>query len=672
MPARAFIVRPFGTKKDLQGQNIDFDAVQKVLIAPAFKELDLHGSTTTEIASAGNIREDMFELLVEADLVVADVSIHNANVFYELGIRHALRDRRTFLIRCRADANPFDLATDRYLEYDRDDPAATLPALIEGLRQTIASSEKDSPLFRLVPGLVPQDPAQLIVVPQSFGEEVDRRRVDGQPGDLDLLADEVMMTAPRWLQQGLRVVGLAQFDRRSWEGAKHTWEAIREVNENDVQANVKLATVYAKLGDLTRSNQAIERALSQEPGEDDLAELYSLRGSNEKTEWMAEWSDAGEDRKRRALVSPFLQRSFEAYLGGFLLELNHFYSGLNALTLLSARLALAEELPDTWIDGFEDEDEAERVLKKLKNRKEELQRTVSVSLEATQGRVKRAGTADLWLDISVADLTCVSGDPVGRVDRLYRKALAKPTRQQLDSVDRQLEWLELLSINPEQVAAGRAVVKEKRSELGDVLDVPDASSRKVLIFTGHRVDAPDRATPRFPAGAVPRARAMIEEAVRKELASAGNGILGIAGAASGGDILFHEVCEELGIETHVYLAGPRAEYVQESVQDSGQEWVDRFNQLLLKKEHTKALVQLGDSLSLPRWLAGASDYSVWQRNNLWTLHNAMQISGAAHTVLIALWNGQKGDGPGGTNDMTEKAKTWGARSIILPAQDLVT
>jgi hypothetical protein len=55
------------------------------------KKLGFEGRTTQGIAKAGNIREDMFRLLVTADLVIADISIHNANVFYELGIRHALR-----------------------------------------------------------------------------------------------------------------------------------------------------------------------------------------------------------------------------------------------------------------------------------------------------------------------------------------------------------------------------------------------------------------------------------------------------------------------------------------------------------------------------------------------------------------------------------------------------
>src|SRR6476646_10501831 len=97
---RAFIVRPFGVKKDLTQKDIDFDRVERELIAPALTRLDISGRTTAEILEAGNIRTDMFQRLLTAGLVIADLSIHNANVFYELGIRHSLRDRHTFLLRC--------------------------------------------------------------------------------------------------------------------------------------------------------------------------------------------------------------------------------------------------------------------------------------------------------------------------------------------------------------------------------------------------------------------------------------------------------------------------------------------------------------------------------------------------------------------------------------------
>jgi hypothetical protein len=42
---------------------------------------------------AGDIRTDMFQELLLADLVVAELSIDNPNVWYELGVRHALRAR---------------------------------------------------------------------------------------------------------------------------------------------------------------------------------------------------------------------------------------------------------------------------------------------------------------------------------------------------------------------------------------------------------------------------------------------------------------------------------------------------------------------------------------------------------------------------------------------------
>jgi len=126
---RAFIIRPFGTKA-----GVNFDVVEEKLIQPALAQIGLAGSTTTEIIEQGNIRDDMFRLLVCADLVIADISIHNANVFYELGIRHALRPRHTFMIRSATTHKyPFDLQTDRYLLYDSANPAGDNGAMVTEL-----------------------------------------------------------------------------------------------------------------------------------------------------------------------------------------------------------------------------------------------------------------------------------------------------------------------------------------------------------------------------------------------------------------------------------------------------------------------------------------------------------------------------------------------------------
>jgi len=53
-------------------------------------------ATTEPFLQAGSIRADMFQQLLVADIVIADISIHNANVFYEmvrLGVREASRGK---------------------------------------------------------------------------------------------------------------------------------------------------------------------------------------------------------------------------------------------------------------------------------------------------------------------------------------------------------------------------------------------------------------------------------------------------------------------------------------------------------------------------------------------------------------------------------------------------
>src|SRR5680860_169883 len=147
----AFIVRPFGIKNE-----IDFDGVHEKLIVPALEKAGIKGYTTGIIVETGNIRQDMFQLLLTSDLVIADISVHNANVFYELGIRHALRSGKTLLIRCQKDEVPFDLKTDRYLSYDQDDPASDIDVLCESLKKTINSARDDSPVFLMLHKIKPQ------------------------------------------------------------------------------------------------------------------------------------------------------------------------------------------------------------------------------------------------------------------------------------------------------------------------------------------------------------------------------------------------------------------------------------------------------------------------------------------------------------------------------------
>ncbi len=655
-----FIVRPFGTKS-----GIDFDRIEAELIRPAIEQAGLTGGTTGQFIQQGNIRADMFEQLLTADLVIADMSIHNANVFYELGIRHALRDKRTFLIKSKSEPGadgevPFDLKTDRYLSYDPKDPRGALDLLVNALKRTLDAQNADSPIYQLLPGLEPADPDKVLVVPLDFREEVERVEAAKNCGDLQLLAAEVDGFA--WRVAGLRLIGAAQFRLKDWTGAKVTWTAVREYDDMDVEANTLLGTIFQRLKDRVASDQAVERALeNKEISAAGRAEIRALMGRNAKNQWEESWSGLSDEdaAQKAALTSPHLEKSFELYRAGFIEDRNHFYSGLNALAMVTMMVELGERQPAIWQDNFDSDEDANQKLQKLKELRSDLAAGVRLALESKQTALQRTGKSDVWVEISTADLICLTSTRPNRVAQAYKKALTDAPDQARDAARRQLALYQRLGILKENIQAGLDSIAPV------ALPEPQGAPR-VILFTGHRLDAPDRPTPRFPAAKESQARALIREAVASIQAKGDGTLIGLSGGASGGDILFHEVCEELNIPSQMFLVLPKADYIKASVADAGPAWIERFNRLYDK---LKVRV-LSDADRLPRWLRAKKDYSIWTRSNLWMLHNALAIS-QDHLTLIALWNGATGDGPGGTEDMVKRAQDRGAVFIHLDSRRLI-
>jgi hypothetical protein len=669
---RAFIVRPFGKK-----EGIDFDAVEQLLIQPALAAAGITGATTGEIARQGNIQQDVFRGTATGDLVIADISIHNANVFYELGVRHALRARHTFLLRARVHDVPFDLRGERYLEYDKDAPAAAVQALANALRATIDSRKPDSPVFRLLeldPTIFDADLARLLDLPADFREEVARAARDHRIGDLALLAEEARLLP--WAREGLRVVGTAQFRLKSHEAARATWLAVRDYDATDLEANQRLATIYQKLEDLTQSDAAVDRVLGNRKQEmvrgSDLAELTSLRGSNMKTRWRAEWRTIAElaARRRAALTSPWLRRAFEEYDSAFTEDRNHFYSGLNALAMVTILLGLADM--DEWKESHDSEEQAGAERSRLEKSRTMLIAAVELALKTAARTAAFSGERDIWLEISKADLAFASGElKPARIAQRYRDALAGAERFYLTAMRRQLEIFRDLDVHREAAVAALAVADELDRALPADPTAQVAPAR-ILVFTGHRVDALGRKEPRFPRTeeAETKARQMIAAAIDSELADATGEVVGIAGGASGSDILFHELCLERGIKTTLFILSGRDPFVAKSVADSGPGWITRFDKLY-RQLPARVLGDSDEPMMLPRWSRSLSTYSVWERNNRWTLQNAL-VYGAAKTTLIALWDQKTGDGPGGTEHMVRAASERGARVVILDAKKLLS
>jgi len=677
---RAFIIRPFGVKK-----GIDFDRVERELIDPVLTQLKISGRTTGEILEAGNIRTDMFQQLLVADLVIADISSNNANAFYELGIRHALRDRHTFLLRSRtkepkpdpafkdagasgtppvqkgdSDEVPFDLRTDRYLAYDPDNPSGTLDNLIAALQETLAGDRKDSPVFLSLPGLRSPDRSSFTPVPQDFGEEVVRAVEANQRERLALLALEVYGFA--WETEGLRTIGRAQFKAKYMQDAKSTWDAVRRLEPNDIEANLLLATIYAQLNNITDSNLCVERVTASDgvrPA--DLAEAYALSARNHKNLWLREWGDPSvADRRLQAFSSPLLLNTYRDYARAFQQDLNAYYPGINALALLLVFAELAKVFPDAWKDRFADEPTAALELEKMQCELEALKAAVDFCVRANK---QRLGDSDRWLNITQADWLLLTSKRPGQVEYAYRAATLNLDEMAKDSIRRQLHIYVSLDVLVENA---KAALKA----LGSVVPMANTDIKQplghVVLFTGHRVDAPNRPKPRFPAECEPRVRAEIKKAVERVKGISEGPILGIAGAASGGDILFHEVCRELQISTKICLALPPDKYIAASVKPAGGDWEERFHKLGADAGEISVLAETAD---LQGWLSTKKDYDIWQRNNLWELCQAL-VQDAAHVSLIALWDGEKGDGPGGTEHMVRIARERDARISILDIRQI--
>ena len=99
-------------------------------------------------------------------------------------------------------------------------------------------------------------------------------------------------------------------------------------------------------------------------------------------------------------------------------------------------------------------------------------------------------------------------------------------------------------------------------------------------------------------------------------------------------------------------------------------WVGPYRPGRRARQAADRLLELQDDRQLPSWLADAPDYSVWLRNNLWTLCFGMS-NGSQNASLIALWNGREGDNFGGTKDMVELAQAHGTTIKILPTEQLL-
>src|ERR1700722_4158736 len=158
-----FVIMGFGEKTDFQSKPqrvLNLNKTYDNIIKPVVTEAGLDCVRADEIIHSTVIDKPMYENLLAADLVIADLSTSNANAIYELGVRHALRPRTTIVMAESKFSFPFDLNHVSILKYEHlgkeigyDEVMRVRKALKEKVVALIDKQETDSPVFLFIPSL---------------------------------------------------------------------------------------------------------------------------------------------------------------------------------------------------------------------------------------------------------------------------------------------------------------------------------------------------------------------------------------------------------------------------------------------------------------------------------------------------------------------------------------
>lgn len=640
----AFVAMPFGTKRDADGVLINFDKVYFDYLQPALEAAGLEVFRADQEQRAGDIRTDMFQELLVADLVVADLTLDNPNVWYELGVRHALRARGVVLVCGGRVTTAFDLYTDRKLRYTLLDGApdpCTLPDDIQALSEMVKATmdswhgRKISPVYELLPNLMEPDwkslrigaVAQFWDQHKTWEQRLKLAGQAGQIGDMLVLAEEAPIAAFR--TEAAISAGVALRKTGSIALALEQLERGLAAQPDNLQALQEKGICLQRLAAAGAAGHSLERArahyrliLDRHPRD---AETWALLGRVDKDAWTALWNIADFDDARRreeaAYEHVLLAKAIDSYVHGYRADTRHYYAGINALSLML-------------------------VYQHLKG--SERYQTVITTMA---GAVRFAADCEqdphalFWSQATLGDLEVLTGSPA-TVRDAYQAAIALDDKNgfALNSCRAQLLLMHALNFRPDAVSAGLAVFDRA---LARTKPRHPWQARHVLLFSGHRIDEPNRPQPRFPPDKELPAMQRINAALAE--IDAGPDDLALCQAAAGGDLLFLEAALARGVRCRVLLPFDEAQFIAESIlpASDGARWRARYFALKDKLEGLRIMpLELGP---LP---AGVDAY---ERCNLWLLNSALAM-GPDKVRFTCLWDEGGGDGPGGTAHMVEEVQ----------------
>jgi tetratricopeptide (TPR) repeat protein len=331
---------PFGQKPDAAGAIINFDSVYEDLIAPAIEGADLQPIRADEEMTGGIIHKPMFERLMLCEYAVADLTTANANVFYELGVRHAVRPWSTVLIFAEGSRLPFDVAYLRAVPYrlSPDGKPTDVGTVKSDLTRRLVEAKNavtDSPLytFDLIKSVPMIDHAKTDVFREQVQYSMDMKQQLAE-------ARKRGLTELKKIEQELgeikNVEGGVVIDLfLSYRSVKAWGEMIDLVKK---MSHPLAATIMVQ----EQLALALNRAGKGEEAERVLLELINKRGPSSETYgilgrvYKDRW-EAALKSGEKVLARGLLDKAIDAYLKGFEADWRDAYPGVNAVTLMELK-----------------------------------------------------------------------------------------------------------------------------------------------------------------------------------------------------------------------------------------------------------------------------------------------------------------------------------------------
>ncbi len=334
-----FILMPFGSKPDGTGQLVDFDAVYRDLIAPAITDAGMEPLRADEEMAGGIIHKPMYERLILCEYAVADLTTANANVFYELGLRHAVRKWSTVSLFAEGRGQlPFDVAPLRALPYRlgndgrpgrlADDRAALTARLKEAL-----NAVPDSPVFQLVEDFPDVQRLKTDVFRDQvhYAEDQRRKLADARKAGADAVrAAEAALGDIRGVEAGVVIdLFLSYRAVKDWQGMIDLVDRMSPPLANTVMVREQLGLALNRAGQGEAAERVLLRLIDERGPS---SETYGILGRVYKDRW-----EAAAKAGNAVLAKGLLNKAIDAYLQGFEADWRDAYPGINAVTLMELK-----------------------------------------------------------------------------------------------------------------------------------------------------------------------------------------------------------------------------------------------------------------------------------------------------------------------------------------------